>query len=586
MADATATSREQSSKSAQETSKFDTTNANPPEPSNAEKKRQQKAEKQARRAKEKADIQQPSNITKPEEPSQKIEKDSTKPPNGAKSDTSGSGRPSEQHHTKLPIRQRRQSQGGSKEPQTSADRQTQSPAAKAQKRSNQVSCFAHLYGQQPQRNTLEETSKDVHPAVQELALRIGSYVICGSHARCVAMLQAFKAVIRDYSTPPGRSLPRDLPTHTLSPQIAHIKSHGRPLSTSQSSAIRWLKNAIATLDPSMPDRAAKTHLCQLIDDFIRERLTFADKIIAEKAAGLINDVKEQEDGVPIGEEETVLVYGCSAVVTDAIATAVLNEKKRFRVIVVDSRPRHEGRAMAKSLASLVTQNPIRHTNSQSQAQQAPETNSTTPKPKRQGGITQLDLLPLGPSLTTAAKQATLVFLGAHSVFANGSVYARAGTASVALTCKELGGNTNFPSPHEPRIPNTGTGPTTSSHIPASVNYLTPKPRVIILAETLKFTERVALDSIVMNELAPPEELQFEQHRRGDENSQEDTLSSAKKNWNDDVLYLNPMYDVTPAELVDAMITELGFIGPGAGGVEGILRLKEREEEADAGASRE
>ena len=323
----------------------------------------------------------------------------------------------------------------------------------------------------------------------------------------------------------------------------------------------------------MPDRAAKTHLCKLIDEFIRERLTLADKIIAEKAAGLINDAKTHADGSPIGEEETVLVYGCSAVVTDAIATAVLKEKKRFRVIVVDSRPRHEGRTMAKSLASLVVPHPIRPSKT------PPDTAGTPAPPKPQGGIAQLDLVPLGPSLTTASKSATLVLLGAHSVFANGSVYARAGTASIALMCRELGGHSSFPDPRDPGTPNTTNNPT------GSVTYLTTKPRVVFLAETLKLTERVALDSIVMNELAPAEELQLPQHRGvRDEKSLDEGAQTARRSYNDDLLYLNPMYDVTPARLVDAMITELGFIGPGAGGVEGILRLKEREE-ADEGAAK-
>lgn len=57
----------------------------------------------------------------------------------------------------------------------------------------QVSFFAHLYGQ-PRRQTLEGSSKDVHPAIQALGLQLSNYTICGSHARCVAMLFALKSV--------------------------------------------------------------------------------------------------------------------------------------------------------------------------------------------------------------------------------------------------------------------------------------------------------------------------------------------------------------------------------------------------------
>lgn len=57
----------------------------------------------------------------------------------------------------------------------------------------QVRLFSHLYGQ-PRRHSLVGASKDIHPAVLALGLQISSYEICGSNARCVAMLLAFKSV--------------------------------------------------------------------------------------------------------------------------------------------------------------------------------------------------------------------------------------------------------------------------------------------------------------------------------------------------------------------------------------------------------
>jgi translation initiation factor eIF-2B subunit delta len=84
-------------------------------------------------------------------------------------------------------------------------------------------------------------SKDVHPAILALGLQYSSYAICGSTARMVAMLLAFKAVIGDYQTPPGTSLARHLTNHHLSPQIEFLKSC-RPLSVSMGNAIRWLKD--------------------------------------------------------------------------------------------------------------------------------------------------------------------------------------------------------------------------------------------------------------------------------------------------------------------------------------------------------
>lgn len=67
------------------------------------------------------------------------------------------------------------------------------PRLEKPKQEKQVSFFAHLYNQ-PRRPTLEGASKDVHPAILTLAIQLRSYTICGSHARCVAMLLALKSV--------------------------------------------------------------------------------------------------------------------------------------------------------------------------------------------------------------------------------------------------------------------------------------------------------------------------------------------------------------------------------------------------------
>jgi translation initiation factor eIF-2B subunit delta len=68
------------------------------------------------------------------------------------------------------------------------------------------------------------------------------------------------------------------------------------------------------------------------------------------------------------------------------------------------------------------------------------------------------------ALSYVAKDITKVFLGAHAMLSNGRLYSRVGTALVAMTAK-------------------------ARDIP-----------VIVCCESIKFTERVNLDSIVTNEL--------------------------------------------------------------------------------------
>ena len=61
------------------------------------------------------------------------------------------------------------------------------------KENKNVALFDHLYGY-PRRTTVAAAGKDVHPAVLALGLQMRNYIVCGSSARCVTMLLAFKRV--------------------------------------------------------------------------------------------------------------------------------------------------------------------------------------------------------------------------------------------------------------------------------------------------------------------------------------------------------------------------------------------------------
>ena len=65
--------------------------------------------------------------------------------------------------------------------------------AGSDKENKNVALFDHLYGH-PRRTTIAGAGKDVHPAVLALGLQMRNYIICGSSARCVAMLLSFKRV--------------------------------------------------------------------------------------------------------------------------------------------------------------------------------------------------------------------------------------------------------------------------------------------------------------------------------------------------------------------------------------------------------
>lgn len=233
-------------------------------------------------------------------------------------------------------------------------------------------------------------------------------------------------------------------------------------------AIRWLKLEISKVDVDTPEAEAKKALCLAIDVFLQERVTFADKFIARQAAEKIKD------------GDVIMTYAKSSVVQRALLRA-FSKGKRFKVIVVDSRPLHEGKHLATSLVNL-------------------------------GMDVQYCLL---NGLSHVIQDVTKVLLGAHAMMSNGRLFARVGTAIVAMEASEA-----------------------------------DKP-VIVLCEIVKFTERVALDSIVHNEIAPADELVIP--------------GGALTNWEDmkRLQICNMMYDVTPAEFIQEIVTESGNVPPTA-----------------------
>lgn len=550
-----ASSAGDSSKKQNGTKKDGAAPAAKPELSGAEKKRLAKAEKAAKRAKDRQEPEQ----TATEAASSGAASASSQPPESTpKARTLKQGKPAtgvtekQAPHKRagsntasksdnkqlLPVHPRRPSQSGPTPNPLHAQPQ---PHAASSQKAKQVPFFSHLYAH-PRRYTLSQTTKEVHPSIQTLALQTTHYRICGSQARTISTLLALKTVIATYTTPHGTSLPRHLSSAFLSPQLAHLKSHGRPFSTAQSAAVRWLKNCIATLDPGLPEQIAKTRILMAVDAFIRDRFTVADQVIAaEVAANWIRD------------GDVVLVYGKSAVVMRCLREAV-RRGRRFKVICADARPLHEGRAMARSLCSLrprdpqndpPTSNP-QHTatddtdnDDDTDNQQDPTLRTIPPRPSPGIETTYTSLTSLGATLTTTP--ATKCLLGAHTVLANGAVQSRAGTALVALLAR-----TDCAAP------------------------------VLFVAESVKFAERVAVDSCGSNELGGEDELVATSlaEDAGGGGAEKGDEGSGLGKWRDvqNLALLNPMYDVTPPKLVDALVTEVGTVAASGAAVVGRLAM--------------
>merc|ERR1711915_512262 len=131
------------------------------------------------------------------------------------------------------------------------------------------------------------------------------------------------------------------------------------------------------------------------------------------------------------------------------------------------------------------------------------------------------------ALTQILPSVTKVLLGCDGVMANGCVLATVGTSQVALLAKSCN-----------------------------------KP-VTFFSETYKFTERVQTDSFVYNELLDPDSLV---------DTGAPSQMSQLSDWRDlsSLSLLHLVYDLTPAMLVDSIVTEISEIPPTS--VPVILRL--------------
>uniref|UniRef100_A0A672P1L4 Translation initiation factor eIF2B subunit delta n=1 Tax=Sinocyclocheilus grahami TaxID=75366 RepID=A0A672P1L4_SINGR len=331
-----------------------------------------------------------------------------------------------------------------------------------------VSLFSHLHQysrKNPPTQQISIPATVIHPSIVRLGLQYSQGIIAGSNARSVALLHAFKQVIQDYSTPPNEELSRDL-VNKLSPYISFL-SQCRPLSASMGNAIKYIKKEISNIPSQCKEEEAKGELQACIDSYINEKIILASEAISKYAIEKISN------------GDVILVYGCSSLVNHILCKA-FEKQRKFRVIVVDSRPRLEGR---ETLRRLVKKG-IRCT------------------------------YVLISALSYILPEVSKVFLGAHALLANGYVMSRVGTSQIALVAKAY----NVP--------------------------------VLVCCETYKFCERVQTDSFVSNELDDPDDLIVTRNGK-----------THLENWQTvkSLGLLNLVYDVTPPDFVDLVITDLGMI---------------------------
>ncbi|WVN86128.1 uncharacterized protein L203_101289 [Cryptococcus depauperatus CBS 7841] len=255
--------------------------------------------------------------------------------------------------------------------------------------------FSHLPHHSPADTVSALQTGRIHPIIIRVGVLMSNGQLRGANARTIGMMSAFREVIKDYECPDQAVLWKDLPVY-LSPMIAWLETC-RPKGVGGGNAIRWLKSEINRLGEAgdRSEAEQKQYLVDAIGLYLRDRIEFADQVIADSA-------KEK-----IKPGDTVITFARSSVVETVLLEAWASMRQQdpdatFDVVVVDSRPLLEGK---KSLQALTAAGlPCTYT-----------------------------LLSL---LSSILPRADLVLLGASALHSDGALYSRAGTAVVALLAKE------------------------------------------------------------------------------------------------------------------------------------------------------
>eukprot|EP00899_Mesostigma_viride_P016604 jgi/Mesvir1/24945/Mv16919-RA.1 len=265
--------------------------------------------------------------------------------------------------------------------------------------SKAVELFSHLpqFDREALQNTVRRigfSTTQFHPAITALGLKYAEGTIVGSNARCRSMLEALKQVIEDYVLPPHKSFSRDL-GNRLNTMISFLVTC-RPMCVSMGNAVKHLKRLVASVDQResgvvLSESEMRQRLADAIDRYIHEKLVHANETLVNFA------VHKIQDG------DVVVTHGRYL----AVETLLLRAHamgKRFRVVLVDSRPRFEGRALLKNLL--------------------------------RAGLHCTYTLTGG--LSFIMREATKVILGATAVLGNGFVVSGVGAASTAMMAHAYG----------------------------------------------------------------------------------------------------------------------------------------------------
>ncbi|XP_026731902.1 translation initiation factor eIF-2B subunit delta isoform X1 [Trichoplusia ni] len=263
---------------------------------------------------------------------------------------------------------------------------SEKPKVKSQS-SHRVNWFQHLYKEHDKESLKTiAINSNLHPAIIKLGVQLASRVVSGSNARCVALLDALKKMVRDYTLPAKTEFARGLEAH-LASSLDFLWAMRQP-SASQTNAVKFFRYHLTQLPNNVDEFDAKKTLQEEIDRYIREQIDMAGEAISIAVRNKISN------------GDNILTYGCSSLI-ERILLDAWSSGLQFRTVVAGSRAQP---AAAHMLRRLVA---------------------------RGLPCTYIDITALGFIMNTVSK----VVLGAGALLVNGSVLGAAGSAQLALAAR-------------------------------------------------------------------------------------------------------------------------------------------------------
>jgi translation initiation factor eIF-2B subunit delta len=180
----------------------------------------------------------------------------------------------------------------------------------------------------------------LHPDIVRIGLQMNSNRIVDSTSRCLAVLCALKSMFEHYepsSSSGAKAIVRQLEIRM--DQATEFLDRCRPLNVSLRNVLRIVRTQLSKVSNELGAEKAKQSMSAMIERFIHEEIECGLDGIKEHGSQKIHD------------DDVILVFNNSFLVRHILGQA-LSDGKQFKVIVVDTNPRREGRAMLDYLVSV------------------------------------------------------------------------------------------------------------------------------------------------------------------------------------------------------------------------------------------